>query len=249
MKKKMKLLISSICVVAIVSLVSGCGGTKPTENQNKQTQATGELSVSFRANPDKSNTGDPVTFQANVKQGENGVTNAKVEFEVWKGTSTDHKQYPAKHISNGDYTASDSFKDAGTYHVIVHVYTDKDHKMAEGTFQVGEQKAEEHGHQHGEQKASLHIMLPDSIEKGKSFSLMGHVMDAKGKPLTGANVKFEIWKEGDKKHQFIDVSEGKAGEYTKDYSFAESGKYHVQLHVEKPSIKLHEHVEKTVSVK
>ncbi|TCP66240.1 FixH family protein [Baia soyae] len=248
MRKKMKLLISSVCIVATVSLVSGCGGPKPAEQQ-KQTQPTGELTVSFRANPDKSNTGDPVTFQSNVKQGETGVTNAKVEFEVWKGTSTDHKQYPAKHISNGDYTASDSFKEDGTYNVVVHVYTDKDHKMAEGTFQVGEQKAEEHGHHHGDQKASLHLMIPDAPEKGKSFSLIGHVMDTKGKPLPGANVKFEIWKDGDKKHQFIDASEGKAGEYSKDYSFAESGKYHVQLHVEKPSIKLHEHVEKTVTVK
>lgn len=248
MNRTPKFFVSTILVVSMITWMSGCSSS-PMNHQDHQNhnQTTGNLSVSFQANPTKSDLGDPVTFQATVKEGNKGVANAKVEFEVWKGTSKNHKQYPAKHVENGDYIASDSFAESGAYNVVVHVYTDKDHKMTEGTFQVGQSSAEREDHHH-DSKARLHLMLPDSPQKGKSTVITGHVMDAKGNPVTGAEVEFEIWKEGNNKHQYVKAEEKKNGEYIKIFTFPETGTYHVQLHVEKPSKKLHEHIEKMITV-
>lgn len=249
MNRTAKSLLSTIFVISMITWISGCSSnsTNQHNHQNHNQTTTSDLSVSFQANPAKSNLGDPVTLQATVKEGNKGVANAKVEFEIWKGTSSNHKQYPAKHVENGAYIASNSFVESGTYNVVVHVYTDKDHKMTEGTFQVG-QTSSELGEHHHNMKTRLHLMLPNSPQKGKSIVLTGHIMDANGNPLKEAEVEFEIWKEGNNKHQYVKAEEKKDGEYMKIYTFPDTGTYHVQLHVEKPSEKLHEHIEKTITV-
>lgn len=247
MNNQPKFLISTFIIASMI--LSGCNSTNHQNHQSHNQTTSENLTVSFQANPAKSNLGEPITFQSTVKQGNQGVTTAKVEFEVWKDASSNHKQYPAKHVENGDYIASDSFAESGKYNVVVHVYTEKDHKMTEGTFQVGQTSAkhESQSHHHNE-KTRLHLMLPQSPQAGKSTVLTGHVMDPKGNPLPKAEVEFEIWKEGVNKHQYVEAKEKKDGEYVKIYTFPEPGIYHVQLHVEKPSEKLHEHIEKTITV-
>lgn len=72
-------------------------------------------------------------------------------------------------------------------------------------------------------------------------------MQKDNQALTEAAVKFEIWREGEEKHQYVDASEKQPGEYTTaNATFPASGTYTVKVHVEKGEI--HDHKEFSVTV-
>ncbi|MCS0542780.1 FixH family protein, partial [Aeromonas veronii] len=66
-------------------------------------------------------------------------------------------------------------------------------------------------------------------------------------PLTKARVRYEIYKEGSDKHDWVDTKETNSGEYTSSYSFTEGGTYTIIIHVENDN-GLHEHEEYMVEV-
>jgi hypothetical protein len=65
--------------------------------------------------------------------------------------------------------------------------------------------------------------------------------------LEEAEVRLEIFKEGQEKHDWVDLKEAGAGGYETNYAFHESGTYNVQVHVTKGS-DIHEHTMEKIEV-
>ncbi|RAL23210.1 FixH family protein [Thermoflavimicrobium daqui] len=224
-------------------------------NQTSHTSKQGaqQLAIQFKANPSKVDVGKSIQLSSTVKRGDKPATDATVKFEVWEKNSKEkHQMLDAKHDGKGTYHVNQTYSKAGEYLVVVHVTAPQVHQMISGQFQVGNLK---HSHHHGHgQAVQLHMMLPDSIQKGKEVTLVGHVQQVTSikneqqnyKPLEKANVRFEIWQEGKDQHQFVDTKESSPGQYTATYTFLEASKYHIKLHVEKD--KIHEHKEETKTV-
>ena len=66
-------------------------------------------------------------------------------------------------------------------------------------------------------------------------------------PFSQAMVRFEIWKDGEEHHHYIDATESTTkGTYTSSYKFEEAGMYKIVVHVEKEEV--HDHIETSVEV-
>ena len=69
-----------------------------------------------------------------------------------------------------------------------------------------------------------------------------------GQPFEKAQVRYEIWNEANPdKHDWVDVEEKVAGEYTASYKFAQAGTHKIQIHVTDDN-ELHEHEEHAIEV-
>lgn len=99
-------------------------------------------------------------------------------------------------------------------------------------------------HEHSNE-VSIEITTPVTDQVSKELDLEVAVMDGEN-PLTGAEVGFETWKEGDTTHPYFDAEENKNGHYDSKLLFEEPGEYTIKVHVEKDSI--HEHKELYITV-
>nr|WP_232345571.1 FixH family protein [Paenactinomyces guangxiensis] len=235
----------AICFALFALLLTACNqpaNQHQNHNGQQNTPAAETLKLSFQTNPASPAVGKHVTLQATVKEGSQPVDDAKVEFEVWKQGEKDHQKIDSKLDGKGTYTATTAFQDQGEYLVIVHVTTSKVHQMISGKFTVGQP----HSHQGHGKGLTMHVVLPPRATSGQSAPITAHVMQG-GNPVTGAEVQFEYWREGEKKHEYTDTAERKPGEYYTSIRFPQPGTYHVKLHVEKG--KLHDHKEETLVVK
>ncbi|WP_421382911.1 FixH family protein [Bacillus salacetis] len=215
-----------------------------------------EVELTTEPGKDELKDGEAFTIQAKVTQGEENVDDAKeVEFEFWKEgeESDDHEMIEGESQGEGIYSIEKTVEEAGIYYVISHVTARDMHTMPKLELTIGDVEKTEHaheeeGHDHGDghgEEATGHLMVPDTVKKEEEFDLTGHAKHGE-EPLTEAQVRFEIWKDGEEKHEFIDTSEEGEGEYKASHMFSEAGTYHVKLHIEKGE--LHTHTEKTVTV-
>jgi hypothetical protein len=252
--------ISIILLGFFLLLVAGCGNNQGQDNNEVQF-----IEVDIQL-PNKIEPNETIEIGALVTLGDEKVEDAQdVKFEIWeKGQETDHEMIPGKHVGDGLYTTAKSFEKDGVFYVVAHVTARDMHYMPRKEFIVGEGNVEgeeevnqgEHNHNeetnshhHGNHHA--HGTLVIDFQKEKSIkkeqpTTLKVVITNENQSLTGATVRFEIWKQGENKHEFIPAEETNSGEYSHSHVFQSEGIYNVIIHVEKAS--LHEHIEKTIEV-
>ena len=248
MKKLLVLLIG----LAIAALV-GCSGGNDKENASGGDEPPKMIEVEILL-PDNIDPNVETEIKAHVTQGDENVEDAnEVKFEVFKQGEKDHEMLEAKHVGDGIYSVKKTFAEEGKYVVISHVTAREMHNMPKKDFVVGNpaehesahESSEGHEHAHGESNVAIDFPVT-SAEAGKETALSAMIKH-EDKPLEGAKITFEIWKNGQEKHEFIPAKGAGGGQYETKHTFPSAGDFTVNVHVEKGD--LHEHEEKTVTVK
>lgn len=200
--------------------------------------------------PETAGKGEELTLAATVTQGEEAVEDAdEVMFEIWKDADKDNSEMlEATHKGKGVYSVTKTFEEDGTYFVQSHVTARDLHTMPKNKITVGSEKAEkkEEAHAHHGDAVSFHLKKPEAMKANEEVSLTAH-LQKDGEPLSGAFVRFEITKTGNKNAQWIETEESKDGEYEGKAAFEEAGKYTVTIHAENDK-GLHEHTEETITI-
>ena len=246
--------LSLVMLVGFLALFIAACGNSNEDNGAKDEEELEPIQAKLDV-PDKGEKGQTISLSTKVTQGDENVEDAgEVKYEIWKN---DHKEesemIEAKHEKGGVYKAEKTFEEDGMYTVQVHVTARDMHTMPKTEIAIGEVEAGEHeeagdDHHHGdhESKVSIHLMKPDSITAGEEAKMMVHVENEEA-PLEDAKVRFEIYQEGQEKHEWVDLTPGEAGKYSGSYTFPEKGSYNVQVHVTKGE-EIHEHTMETVEV-
>ncbi|KGP91506.1 hypothetical protein N780_19600 [Pontibacillus chungwhensis BH030062] len=256
-------------------LLAACGGQSNGDNdsQSSDDEEVKMLNVDLTTDPASENVepGEPFTIQAAVTFGEEEVNDAEeVRFEFWK-KGEEHEEVDAEFTENGNYVLEKTVQEPGIYYVISHVTARGMHNMPQKEIVVGDVNPDkgsegeashsesEEGHEdhdseesagHDEQhghgtNVMAHVMLPEKVKAGEEVTITGHLQQDEA-PVKGAEVQFEIWKKDSEKHNYVDATEPKDGEYQASYTFDDSATYHVKLHYKKGD--MHDHKEKTINV-
>ncbi|MBM7703832.1 FixH family protein [Metabacillus iocasae] len=207
--------------------------------------------------PEKVNLDEEVTFKATVTHGDEKVDDADdVQFEVWESEKKEESEMiDAKHEGEGVYSITKAFSEEGMYTIQSHVTARKSHNMPKMNVVVGNVKAVEHSpvdEQHAQEsdhhQGAAISLNPTSAIKEEETTLSVTV-EVNEQPLKQADVRFEIWKEGATKHDWVNTTEQEdTPTYDAPYIFTEAGTYHVQVHVENDQ-GLHEHTTINIDVK
>ncbi|WP_316568777.1 FixH family protein [Neobacillus sp. YIM B06451] len=213
--------------------------------------------------PDKIDPNVETEIKAHVTQDGKNVEDAnEVKFEVFKNGDKEHEMIEANHAGDGIYSIKKTFAEAGNYVVISHVTARDMHTMPKKEFVVGNPSEESadgnesgvghesadghnHGHGHG---SAVEIDFPVASAAAGQETLLTAAIKHDDKPLSGARVRFEVWKDGVEKHEFLSAAETAEGTYELKHAFSSAGDWTVNVHVEKGK-DLHEHQEKIVTVK
>ncbi|WP_409302984.1 FixH family protein [Peribacillus sp. SCS-155] len=245
-----------ILFISMFLLLAGCA---QNDNSGSKQETPEFIEVSIKA-PEKVKLNEVVTFEATVTQGKEKVDDAdEVQFEFRKQGEAESEMVDAKNQGSGVYAIKKAFKDNGIYIVVAHVTARDMHNMPSTKITVGTpdtiagqkhpestEEAPEHEHHHGNAEVAIHFDIDEAVTSKKPVTLNAHIMH-KDQPLTAARVRFEIWKQGEQKHAFLEAKEQAGAEYNLNHTFAAPGQYQVVVHVEKDEI--HEHQEQTVTVK
>ncbi|WP_409252663.1 FixH family protein [Bacillus sp. SCS-153A] len=236
-----------IITLSSALLLASCGANnEQNASGSGDTLEPVKVEVTTQPGKDELKEGEEFTIQAKVTQGDENVDDAnEVEFEFWKKDEEQHEKLEGQSQGEGVYSISMKVDEPGIYYVISHVTARDMHTMPKLELAIGDSgHAHEEGHDHGEEVTG-HIMMADNVKAGEDSELTGHAMSGE-EPLTEADVRFEIWRDGEENHEYIDAAEISDGEYKSTYIFSEKGTYHVKLHIEKGE--LHTHTEKTIMV-
>ncbi|MGM0875000.1 MAG: FixH family protein [Bacillota bacterium] len=235
------------CLLIIFSFIlSGC--QESDDHKNHQAAAEDEVKaprVEIIAK-EHVNKAEKVPISANVYYGEELVDDAKVTFEIKLGD--DSEKIKAKLVDKGTYKIDYLFKEDGTYQVTAHTNVKSYHTMPTKDIQVGEGlKATKHAevdHHH----SSVNITVDElTVFQENEEELLTTTIQKEDHPFSQAMVRFEIWKDGEEYHHYIDAAEGTTkGTYTCSYKFEEAGMYNIVVHVEKEEV--HDHIETSVEV-
>lgn len=233
----------------IAALLVACG-----DDKGDSVDELVSLDVEFIV-PETADVGETVELKAIVTYGDEPVTDAdEVQFEVWEtGKQDESDKIDAENHKDGTYTIDYTFEHDGVFEMYAHTTAHDLHTMPKKELTVGEGGNDDHeDHDHGDhghgfhtEGFDLHFMEPENVTAGEETELMTHItMDEDG--LKDANVRYEIWQDKDNT-DWVDAEENNAGEYVANYSFEETGTYHIQIHVEDDE-DLHEHAEYEVEV-
>lgn len=258
MKKKLFML----CAILALVMLAACGKddsdtNKKNADKEKDEDKLVELKVDLDT-PEKADVDEKVHLKATVTFDGDEVKDAdEVEYEIWeKGVKGDSQMHEAKNNKDGTYTLETSFDKDGDYDVQVHVTAREQHNMPKTTIVVGEGSSEEHAdhesadehHEHGKTEGfSMHFMEPENVKAKDKEDLIVH-LQLDDKPLEKAKVRYEIVRGNEKKVEWPEAKEIKAGEYKANFEFAEKGTYKITVHVENDE-GLHEHEEHELVVK
>ncbi|WLV23942.1 FixH family protein [Aciduricibacillus chroicocephali] len=244
-----------IGTVILVLFLSACGEKdKAKDTSSKEPNTLDPLEVALNV-PETGEKNKPIELKATVKQKKELVDDAsEVQFEIWKdGAKEDSEIIDAANKKDGKYTANYTFKEDAVYTVQVHVTARQQHQMPTKKIAIDSSETtrnEHEGHSHGDEHhasdLSFHFIKPEKISKNTDTELAVH-LEKDGKPLTEANVRYEISKDDVKKHAWVATQEIKTGQYKATYAFKNAGKYTVQIHVENDK-GLHEHEHYTLTV-
>lgn len=229
--------------LVLVILLAACGN----DGVSDETDGLVTLDVEFNL-PETADPGETVVFEAVVTYGDEFVEDAdEVLFEYWmKGHEVDSEKVEGTHVGDGVYTAEVTFEEDGVYEAYAHTTARGLHTMPLKSITVGD--AEDHDHdEHAHYDGfHLHFMDPESVVAGEEVDLIVHLqMD--GEALEDASVNFEIVSESDTSPETVDAEATAAGEYAASYTFAETGTYTINIHVQDDE-DLHEQEEYTIEV-
>ncbi|WP_174732597.1 FixH family protein [Mesobacillus harenae] len=247
--------------ILLVFIAAGCG-TSGESNQAGEPETVPEmLEVEVRINPEQINTGEEVTIDAVVTQGETPVEDAdSVKFEITSEGLEEGIMLEGNHQSDGIYSVKKRFDQTGVYTVIAHVTARDMHNMPSLEFTVGSQETdtaqEQHSHKsaddgtnedHHHHSGVSIVQTTGEINAGEQ-TLLTVSISQDGNPLSDASVRFEVWGDEETKHEYIDAAEvsGKAGQYQAAKVFPAAGRYHVITHLKKD--KLHDHLVEEIIV-
>ncbi|WP_458412419.1 FixH family protein [Schinkia sp. CFF1] len=244
----------------LVMLFTVVGCSNANESGSKTNTGTKEIepvAVDLAIYPSPIEVNQEVTFEATITQGDEKVDDASdVEFEWWKNGDEKHTKIKADHQGNGIYSIKQTFSETGSYNVISHVTARDMHTMPQRQFEVvdlnnkngAQPEADAHmDHHHEGTDLMIHFMTDEQINKNVETQLEAHIT-YKEAPLQGARVRFEVWKDGAEKHQYIDATEGNEGEYTAKETFSEAGSYNIKIHVEEKTNEIHDHKVEKVTI-
>ncbi|WP_379966649.1 FixH family protein [Ectobacillus sp. sgz5001026] len=240
----MKKVIAVLCISLIALVACNSQG----QNNTQKDFVPKEVKVEVKTNPETLKSNEKIELQAIVTQDGKAVDDAQdVKFETWKDADQNHTMTVAQHKQNGIYVAEITFAEDGVYHIIAHTNARDMHVMPEVKVIVGNAAVtkDTSNDEHDHSDLSIRLMA-DSLQANATSKMMAHV-EQNGSVLTGATVEFEMWKDGNEKHEFVPAKEGMQGEYNASPVFKEAGSYHVKVHVEKDQ--LHDHMEQFVEVK
>ncbi|WP_337969808.1 FixH family protein [Virgibacillus salexigens] len=238
-------------------VLAACGETNEDGPQAAEDEEVKSLDVAFDV-PETADVGESVTLEATVLYGDEPVKDAEeVIFEVWeKGNKEDSsKDLKSTNNQGGTYTVETTFDQDGVYEMYAHTTAKDLHTMPKKSITIGEvnkqEAADEHHsaeHEHGAHTEGFHMHFnqPKDVMVDQETAMTVH-LQMNDKPLEQATVRYEVWKEGEEKHHWVDTEETNAGEYTGKHSFSEKGTNYVIVHVENDD-GLHEHEEHVVEV-
>ncbi|WP_026907373.1 FixH family protein [Paucisalibacillus globulus] len=248
-----------VMFLLLLTVLAACNND--TENKAEQdTEEVKTLVVDFEV-PEKADVGETVVLKATVTYGDEEVKDADdVNFEYWlQGDEDNTTTIESTNNEDGTYTAEVSFESDGVYEIYAHTTARDLHTMPKKSITVGEGVSTDHGdghdndedsHEHGghdlAEGFSMHFVKPEDVKVNQEIELMVH-LQLDNEPLEQARVRYEIYQEGSEKHDWIDVEESVAGEYTNSHSFIEEGMYTIVIHVENDE-GLHEHTEHQMEV-
>jgi len=260
MKKITSFIIVTICLSIVLS---ACNNNK--ENNTTEENELKFLDVSIIKPNEKLVADKEYTISAEVTYGDEKVEDAnEVKFEIWEKGFEDESEFViGEHQGEGIYSIQKKFDHDGIFYVVAHVTARDMHNMPKEELLVGDVEAEnenkqtedeqtehENSHSHHESGAnhgSVSISLSgheNAIVNEKVDFLVG--LELEGDALTEADVRLEIWKDGDHHHTWVDVDEETPGTYKATYTFTEADTFQVQIHVEKGDI--HDHSIESVTV-
>ncbi|MBD1372406.1 FixH family protein [Hazenella sp. IB182357] len=134
--------LGGLCIFFMISLL-GCGQeTDKSEHSGmnhgsmEDDKMNEELTIQFATSEESIKKNEAVTLTADIKKADVAVTDAKVEFEVWKKEQKEHTKTEATQQKDGVYEAEVKYEEEGQYEVIVHVTTPTTHQMISKQFQV-----------------------------------------------------------------------------------------------------------------
>lgn len=232
-----------LCAVLMLALV-GCRETEKPEDKEVSNiiPDTMEATIAVKGTLAP---GKEVILETTVKEGSHLVNEAgEVLFEVRKSGQDKREMLAAKNTGSGTYQVMHTFEKEGKYHVIAHVTAKGQHVMPEKEVVITDNESEGTAvHPRSDVLIEFHS---NPVKAGYSSTFEANVhMD--GKPLTEADVHFEVWKEGSDESHFTNAKEEEKGIYLNNVSFDEAGTYKVQVHVEKEEV--HKHQLQTLQVK
>ncbi|WP_019413012.1 FixH family protein [Paenisporosarcina sp. TG20] len=233
-------------------LLSACGVTEePIKTTSDEVPEMVEVDLTV---PQTAILGEEITFTAAVTQGQEIVEDAdEVMFEVKNTISGEKEMIEASLNDDKHYAINYSFETTGTYDITSHVAARNLHVMPTKQIIVtdGDEDSETnetpaHGDTHHHDQAATIEFTEGTTTVGKATLLVTNV-SLSGTPLEGARVRYDISREGDDHHAWLEVSELEAGTYQTEFTFTELGTYEIEIHVTKGD-DLHEHVIKTYLV-
>lgn len=236
-------------IILMVILV-GCSPSLNGESNNTLDEIPQMVEVKIKTTPEDILPNKEINIHAHVSQGNEDVDDAdEVLFEIWKRGQEEHKKIPGESQGNGIYAVNTNFDEEGIYYIVAHVTARQMHLMPKKELIVGNIDQEfikdESNIEETEGPHMIRLLTRESIIANKETTLRA-IINIDGEPLTNGKVQFEIWKENDKKHNYIDAIEIKNGEYEITTEFNAIGDYNITIHVYKDD--LHEHEEKKIVV-
>ncbi|MEH7387390.1 FixH family protein [Bacillus sp. JJ1521] len=253
MKRKLGVLL----FILIIGLLAACGNNDKNVGKEQIVEELKPLGVDFIV-PEKADVGEKILLKAVVTYGDEKVNDAdEMNFEYWV-SGNDEEKTTVESTNNGDgsYTAEVTFDHDAVYEIYAHTTAKSMHTMPKKSIIVGDGASaaheEEHheqseGHDHGHNEGlSMHFMKPENIKANQEIELAVH-LQLDNEPLTKARVRYEIYKDGSEKHDWVNTEEAASGEYKASYSFTQDGTHTIVIHVEN-SNGLHEHEEHSVEI-
>ncbi|WP_204524687.1 FixH family protein [Litchfieldia alkalitelluris] len=253
-----------ILFILLCLLLVGCNSN--SDNIQNDVVELLPLNVVIEIVPEEILPNEPVTFNAYVTHGDEGVEDAnEVKFQIWEKGKEDQDEYiDGIHKGEGLYSIEKTFDHDGIFYVVAHVTARDMHNMPKQEFVVGKGEVEadtenetktekETGHSHDDHHHGDHSdkqvtfnFSPHESTAGEETKLTV-VIQEEEKQLSEATISFEVWKGEADKHEYIKAAEAVPGTYVANYTFPEKGRYEIRIHLEKGE--LHDHEEYSVEVK
>jgi hypothetical protein len=248
-------------MILLLVLLTGCASSGQESSPAGEVPEIIEVTI---LTADTLNPNEEVSLEARVTQGGENVEDAsEVKFEIRKSGQDEREMLEAQHQGEGVYAAAKTFEEEGIYDLVAHVTARDMHNMPKKQVTVGNPESgaghshedgdhhedDDHHGEHSHHHAHTEVVIelePGEAEANKEVTLSAKIKN-EGQHLTEGDIRFEIWKENEEKHEYIDAAETEQGEYEASYTFTAPGTYNVQVHVNKGEI--HEHLQQTIQVK
>ncbi|SER43798.1 YtkA-like [Gracilibacillus ureilyticus] len=248
-----------IWLLAILFLfLAACSDNTNEEENTEENEELASLEVNFDL-PESAEAGETVSLKATVTYGDEPVADAdEMEFEYWNVEDEENTtMIDSVNNNDGTYTAEVTFNEPGTYEIYAHTQAREMHNMpkksititgetvteADQTHPSHEENEESH-HGHTE-NFSMSFEQVENVRMNEETDLnVSLLLD--NQPLKNARVRYEIIRDGEEKHEWVDATE-ESGTYSATHTFSNPGSYTIVIHVTNDD-GLHEHEEHTVEV-